>query len=137
MEKEIDSKKIDCKAHYQSLIDVYCPVLKCRVKFNADGFYHMIFKTSRKKRTHKEQFARLALIPLIKPVIRNAKKIDETRVEDKIMSANGQKITMYHSLISRVGKRAVPIKVVVRKDGNGAYFFHSVMRLSNNTKSTE
>ncbi len=131
----MDSNKINFKekqwSHYRNLDHIYCPALKSLVKFNSDGFYHMINKTNRRKRTARAQHSRLALIPLIKPTIKLAKKINETRIEKKKM-LNGQKIITCYALIARVGKDLCPIKVIIRKISNGSYFFHSIMRL--NTK---
>lgn len=118
-------------AHYQSLNCVYCPALKSTVKFNSDGFYHMINKSNRRRRNAKAQRSRLSLIPLIKPTIRLAKKINETRVEEKKMM-NGQKIVICYALVAQVGQNKCPVKVIIRKISNGAYYFHSIMRL--NTK---
>jgi hypothetical protein len=117
------------KMHYNSLTSVYCSPLKACVHFNSDGFYHMIFKTNRRKRKISAQFARLALIPLIKPVIKNAKKIQETRIE-KGKKMRGEKIETFHALVEVVGKCNVRVKVVIRKVENGGFFFHSIMRLS-------
>lgn len=121
------------KAHYQSLIEVDCPALRSKVKFNSDGYYHMIFRSSRKRRTVRAQCSRLALIPLIKPTLKEAKGIFRTRVMDQKM-LNGQKIVTCYALVAKVGKDKIPVKVIVRKISNGALYFHSIMRMSKNKK---
>lgn len=93
----------------------------------------MIFKTSRDKRNVSEQCSRLILIPLIKPVLVNAKVIDETRMETS-KTLKGDKIDAFYALVANVGKRPARVKVVIRKSSNGMYHFHSVMKLK--TKST-
>lgn len=122
-----DYKK-KCYEHYQSLVSIYSPVLKARITFNSDGFYHMIFKSSRRRRKRNDQYNRLALIPLIKPVIQTATRIDEVRIEEEA-TLKGQKIVSYHALVATVSQKNCRVKVVVRKLENGEYHFHSVMKL--------
>jgi hypothetical protein len=69
------------KQHYLSLDAVYCPALKSCVNFRADGYYHMLYKTNRQRRTVAEQHSRICLVPLLVPVLKKAKSIKETRVE--------------------------------------------------------
>jgi hypothetical protein len=122
---------------YFKLDSVYCPVLKSRVKFNSDGFYHMLFKNSREKRTVNAQYGRLILIPLLKPVLRCAKRIHETRIEEiKVRSI--PKVQTCHALIEYVGDDLdAKVKVVVRQIGNGSYYFHSAMKMNKNTRQTK
>jgi hypothetical protein len=134
MSNSIKSKKLspkdfkdNCKRHYSSLTIVYCPALQSHVNFSSDGFYHMIFSSNRRRRNVSEQYSRLALIPLIKPVLKNAKKIDEARIEEN-KKLRGEKIETCFALVENVGKRNVRVKVIVRKTGNGKFYFHSVMR---------
>lgn len=135
-EKFKESKK-KYKEMYFKLDSVYCSVLKAHVKFNSDGFYHMLFKTSREKRTVAGQYNRLILIPLLKPVLHNAKRIHETRI-DEVKIRSVKKTRTCYALIEYVGDELdAKVKVVVRQIGTGGYFFHSAMKMNKNIKKTK
>lgn len=125
---ELKSKARD---RYDKLGEIYCRPLKAHVKFNADGYYHMLFKSNREKRTVTEQHSRLVLIPLIKPVLYKANKIHETRIDTVKIRSVSKTLTCF-SFIEYVGENSdVKIKVVVRQTGtSGGYFFHSVMKMN-------
>lgn len=122
--------KQKARQQYNELGGIYCEPLKARVNFNADGYYHMLFKSSREKRTVAQQYSRLVLVPLIKPVLYNAKKIHETRIEE-VNIRGVKKVRTCYSLIEYVGENLdVKVKVVVRQTGSGNYYFHSVMKVN-------
>lgn len=127
--KHLELKKLT-KERYSKLGEIYCYPLKNHVKFNSDGFYHMLFKSSREKRTVAQQHARLVLVPLIKPVLYNAKRIHETRIDEVYVNGVKKTRTCY-SFIEYVGENQdVKVKVVVRKIENGGLYFHSVMKVN-------
>jgi len=120
---------------YKKFKPVYCPCLKSYVSFNSDGFHHLKYEPSGRARTHKEQIYKLNLLPLVVPVIRNAKKVDEYRTEEVRTSRkkNNPKIKKveYWSLVEIVGRKCpVKIKVILWRIGNGNINFRSVMKLT-------
>ena len=58
---------------YKKIGRVYCPILEEDVIFNSKGFHHLIYPGG-KMRPIKEQMYKLGLLPLVIPVIKNAKK---------------------------------------------------------------
>lgn len=135
--KKLTALRNKSKTHYFNLSQVYCPALKANVTFNSDGFYHMLFKSNREKRTVAVQHSRLVLVPLLKPVLMKAKTIKETRVIE-VKIAGVTKVQTCYALIEYVGNgHDAKVKVVVRKTGSGGYFFHSAMKLGNKKKNTQ
>lgn len=62
------------RIQYKNIGKVYCPILKEYIVFNSKGFYHLTYPSG-KMRPIKEQMYKLGLLPLVIPVIKNAKKV--------------------------------------------------------------
>ena len=128
------------RAQYKRWSGCYCPALKDEVNFTSDGFYHLRYEVSGRERTMGEQMYKLGLLPLVIPVIKNAKKIDfykQTRApigrkkkEGKIVKKNVE----YWSFVELVGKQKTKVKVVVRRVGTGKVIFWSVMKYERKQK---
>ena len=117
---------------YDSIGIVYCKHLDVDVIFNAKGFHHLFYNGTGRARSSKEVNYRLKLIPLIIPVIKNAKEFSKRKRNGRYSRGKdvGIKDVEYWSLEELVGKSGnVPIRVILRKVGNGAIHFWSVMRL--------
>jgi hypothetical protein len=118
----------------------YCPILKDDVHFTSDGFYHLRYEVSGRQRTIGEQMYKLGLLPLVIPVIKNAKKIDlykQIRVPIGRKKKGGKRVEKdvgYWSLVELVGKQQTKVKVVVRQVGAGKIIFWSVMKYERKQK---
>ena len=122
---------------YDSIGTVYCKHLDVDVVFNAKGFHHLFYNGAGKARLQNEVNYRLKLVPLIVPVIKNAKEFSKRKRRGRFSRGKNAPIkdVEYWSLTAFVGKdRDVPVKVILRKVGGGAIHFWSVMRLRKSNK---
>jgi len=125
---------------YKKWTYCFCPVLKENIYFTSNGFYHLRYKVSGRQRTTKEQMYKIGLLPLVIPVIKNAKTIDfykqtkapigRKKKEGKII----KKDVEYWSLVELVGKQKTKVKVIVRRVGTGQIIFWSVMKCEKKQK---
>jgi hypothetical protein len=51
---------------YHNISSVFSPILKEKITFPAEGFNHIIFKTTRTERERSSQILRFKLLPLAK-----------------------------------------------------------------------
>lgn len=109
---------------YKSIKKVYCPILKECVIFTSKGFNHLIYPNG-KWRPKKEQMYKLGLLPLVIPVIKNAKKIYKY---EKCFVKDLGKEAEFWALQEVVGKKNNLTKVILRRVGTGNITFLSVMK---------
>ena len=109
---------------YKKIKKVYCPILKECVIFNSKGFHHLVYPNG-KWRPVKEQMYKLGLLPLVIPVIKNAKKIYKY---EKYFVKDSGKEAEFWTLKEIVGKRKAVTKVILRRVGTGNITFLSVMK---------
>ena len=114
------------KAHYKRIKKCCCPVLKEYIFFNSKGFHHLKYDGLGHARTRKEQMYRIGLIPLIKPVIENAKKV--SLYTQSTYSASLDKYVEYWELKEIVGKQHITVTVILRRIGTGNITFYSVWK---------
>lgn len=112
------------KRRYESIGRVFCPVLNSYVFFPAEGYRHLIYKPNRKKRTVKEQCYKLKLFGLATAVVKNAESIERWRFADE---QGGDKDIQHYALVHAVGRKPIPVRVVIIRTGDGQFNFHSVM----------
>jgi len=99
-------------------------VLKDDVFFTSKGFHHLLYPSG-KMRPIKEQMYKLGLLPLVIPVIMNAKKIykyNQSFIKDLRKEAE------FWTLRDVVGRQRTLTKVILRKVGTGNITFLSVMK---------
>ena len=101
---------------------MYCPCLKADVVFNSKGFNHVRFDGNGKERLIEKQMERLNLLPLVVPVIQQAKHVSEYR-----QSKNRN--MEYWALQGLVGKNRICVRVVLTKKIHGNVIYFSVMRI--------
>ena len=101
---------------YKKIKQVYCPYMKTTVVFNAKGFWHMIYTGRNEKRDISTQKLRFILLKKAVAVIRITTTLQEYEKEPRIE---------YHGFIAIIDNWK--IKVIVKKIGNGALFFWSVI----------
>lgn len=109
---------------YESIGRIFCPVLDSYVFFAAEGYRHLIYKSNRKKRTVKEQCYKLKLFGLVVPVIKQADSIEAWRFTG--LQGSGKEIE-YYALVHQVGRKPIPLRVIIKRTGDGQFNFHSVM----------
>jgi hypothetical protein len=123
---------VSAKTTYDAIGEVYCPILKEDVAFNARGFHHLLNDADGTPRTVNERIYKLTLVPLAVPVIRNATSVAEER--DVEMRENRKKNAVLkkaktYSLVAVVGrKNPVAVRVVLLRIGNGKLMFRSIMK---------
>jgi hypothetical protein len=121
------------REEYKKYSSVYCPCLKGDIVFTSDGFNHLRFHVDGTPRNPNEQMYKLGLVPLVIPVIKNAKQIEEYR---KLLAPAGRKKKnnknlkeiQYWSVVAKVGKQKTSVRVILRKVGEGKIHFWSVMK---------
>lgn len=124
--------KENMKQRYDSLPKkLRCKCLHRDIVINARGFHHLLYDGSGKARTMREAYSRLQLIPLIAPVLRLA---DDSTYE-KTFGRKSRKKDSPSVKIERwgmeaiVGKSKIKVRVVVRRENDGQFFFWSVMKV--------
>lgn len=118
---------IERRIWYNSIKQVYCPILKEYIIFNSKGFQHLIYPNG-KWRPKKEQMYKLGLLPLVIPVIKNSTKISGYK---KCFHKDLGKEAEFWTLIEIVGKQNILTKVILRRIGTGNITFLSVMKIEN------
>lgn len=111
---------------YKTIKKVYCPILNEYVVFNSKGFYHLRYDTFGKARSIKEQSYKLGLLPLVIPVIKNARKVHEYK-KQQYSKPLGKYFEIWE-LRATAGKQNTEVSVVLRRIGNGNITFLSVWK---------
>ena len=109
---------------YKTIGKVYCPLLKEEVVFNSKGFHHLMYSNGR-RRPIKEQMYKLGLLPLVIPVIKNAKNI--YKYEKVFVKEFGKEVEFW-VLRETVGRQKTLVKIILRRIGTGNITFFSVMK---------
>lgn len=130
-QKDLKTLIEDTRTYYDSIGRVYSKILNSYVHFTAEGKVHLLYKGNRKKRNVNEQRYKLRLFPLVIPVLKNAVKIEDWRFPDMPQDEDVQ----FYAVTCEVGKkRDVPVKVIVKRTGDGQMNYHSVMEQHKNKK---
>jgi hypothetical protein len=129
MVREINMQEVVAKYRklYSEISPVYSQAIDGYVRFNMQGFKHLIFKRKH-RRDNKTIYDRLVLIPLIVPVI---KKCDEpVEIRRRPENIRGKKVWVeYTALEACVGQGKTRVRVVIRKVGeHGSPYFQSIMK---------
>ncbi len=114
----------EVKTSYEGIGRVFCPILNSYIHFNSEGFNHLIYKSNRKKRNVKEQLYKLRLFKLVIPAIKNSKVIEEWRFMGETGNPND---IQFYAITHKCGKKPVPIRVIIKRAGDGEFNYHSVM----------
>jgi hypothetical protein len=135
MEKAVDYEKLkECaQINYSRIGKLFSPALNRDVYFNAEGFNHIIFKSSRRERERSSQILRFKLLPLAEKLVKISttyqefeeiyKELEIRRYKRKERSA---RLIKYWGLIAIIEGRK--IKVILRKIGDdGQTHFWSVI----------
>jgi len=135
MEDVSNYEKLRSDAHtfYALIGRVFSPALNQDVHFTAEGFNHIVFKSSRSERERPSQMLRFKLLPLGLKLVKTAttyQEYEETLKEFEVKSHMKRmrkiKPVKYWGLIAIIDGRK--IKVIVRKIGdNGTMHFWSIV----------
>jgi len=125
--------KRDTSNYYSTISRVYSPIFNEEIVFNAEGFNHIVYKTTRTERERPSQILRFKLLPLAYKLIKLAttfqefeetiKEFDVKKHKKKIKISKSVK---YWGIIAIINNRK--IKVILRKIGeNGKIHFWSIV----------
>ena len=110
------------RKEYRTFQPVFCTALGAHVHFNTEGFRHLLFKTHRQPRPEAEQKHKLSLLSAVLPILAKSHTVYEYREEGV------RRKVAYFALVGYYEARHEKVRVIVRKNGTGAFFFCSVMR---------
>ena len=113
--------KTEVKNKYVSYGKVFCPALNSEIVFNSKGFHHITKKTDNDPRPIGDQINRLKLLDLTFEFV----KYTNTFQEYEKVEAVDRKETEYWGLVAIYKEHK--LKVILRKVGNGAIHFWSVI----------
>ncbi|MEJ0053918.1 MAG: hypothetical protein WDN10_04330 [bacterium] len=128
--------KAQTRALYESTKKVFCPYFNQDVGFNSDGFHHFQYNTAGSERSKKAQIRRYRTFPLAPYVLKKAGTVQQHRryfgpigrpKGDGFRIAKVIEDWCFVALIASRPGVNIELKVVVRKIGNGALNFYSVM----------
>ncbi|MES2023818.1 MAG: hypothetical protein V4439_03985 [Patescibacteria group bacterium] len=113
-------------AWYKTIGKVHCPILNEEIIFNSKGFYHLRYDSHGKQRNIKEQQFKMGLLPLVIPVIKNAKSIFDYK-KQQYSKPLGKYFEIWE-LKEIAGKSGATVSVVLRRIGDGNITFLSVWK---------
>jgi len=124
--------KKEGQAFYDSVGEIFSPALREKVRFTAEGFNHIIFTDPRSEREQLAQVARFRLLPLAVRLVgisttyqefeEISKQIEVKMLKEKIVK---NQMVRYWGIIAILD--GYKIKVVIRKIGDGAVHFWSII----------
>lgn len=119
-EKENEYKKLKNKTHeyYSKIGSVFCPHLKSEIRFNSHGFWHLIYTGRNKKRDRETQVLRFKLLK------KAVALLSITTTLQEFEERKNKKIAYFGFIAIIDGWK---IKAIVKKVGNGAFCFWSVI----------
>lgn len=131
--KLFERVRSEAEKWYRTLPCVKCPYLNDEIKFNVKGLDHIKSKDWNKSRSRKDQYARLKFIKLVPKILETTTtlqgyKVDEFYVRKKNWGSWGDVLNkVYYYEFIHVHKEKVRLKIIVRKDGEGDYYFYSII----------
>lgn len=107
------------KKYYKEIGKVYSPFLESEVSFNSKGWNHILWK-GKSRRTSKEIFRRLSQMENAVKIISIA-----TTVQEKELIVQSEFSLTFLGFIAIINDQK--LKVILRKDSEGGFYFYSVM----------
>lgn len=111
-------------AKYDSIGRIKCKILNSDVHFTAEGRLHLLYKGNRKKRKVAGQRYKLTLFPLVIPVLKYSRDLQNWR----FLNVDDPEDIQYYAVVSEAGHSKIKVRVIVKRTGDGQFNFHSVMR---------
>lgn len=109
------------RAWYKALGAIYCPCLRADVRFNAKGFYHLLYDGNGMPRPRDEQIRRLMLLPLVPEIIANVRSVGGNQMIKGI-----EYLVLQKQIITSTNQNVLA-RVIIRKKASGNYYYHSIM----------
>lgn len=131
-DQQFEEIKTKGESIYKEIGEIYCPYLKCKISFNAQGLEHLKFKRHEKARAVKDQYMRFRLINLAPEVLKashtlqgilETKKFERIRMHGR--TENILKPVNYYEFIAVIKRNRV--RVVVKQIDGGDKFFWSLI----------
>ena len=120
----------EARKNYKAIkTPVRCRCLNQDIHFNSSGFNHLINNGLGSRRTIAEIKHKTRLIPLIVPVIKNANDASYERrtVREDRRKNSPLVVAEYWGITAQVGKGPISVRVIIKRVGNGNFFFWSAM----------
>ncbi len=117
---------------YKALGEVFCPFLKEKVSFGAQGLEHLKFKRREKARLEKDQYMRFKLLHLAPEILKSShtlqgiletKKLERIRMNNRTDTV--MKPVIYYEFIAVLKRNRV--RIIVKQIENGQKFFWSIV----------
>ena len=112
---------------------IHSPFFKADIVLGPEGFRHLQV-SARGDRTKEEQIQRFALLPLALQILKTATTLQRYRKRPETLYAQGEtralkerKMVQWWCFTALFFSRALRVKVVVRKVGDGKLHFWSLM----------
>lgn len=115
------------RKYYKSIGSVHSPVLKEKVYFNADGFYHLIYQSNRRLRNVSERHLKLKCLDYAVHVIKKCETTPKKREYARVVRGKKKKAISYELVCEVKSEKFNKIKVIVERIGGGKIRFLSVM----------
>ncbi len=139
MSKEYSELLDRRRSDYRTWSPIYCSAVNEQVFFSANGFNHLRFNTDNSPRSPREAMYKLGLLPLVRPVIYAATRVQKYERRFSPVGGSTKKIIKeieYWALEAIVGKQNTKIRVILRRIvGSNRIQFWSVMKLGENQKT--
>jgi len=117
---------------YKSLGEVFCPFLKEKVSFGAQGLEHLKFKRREKARLEKDQYMRFKLLRLAPEILKSSHTLQgvlETKKLERVRTNSRTDIVLkpvtYYEFIAVLKRNRV--RIIVKQIENGQKFFWSIV----------
>lgn len=132
--KDLEQLKNRTKKEYDRVGEITYPYLKDRVRFTSEGFQHLLYKGSkkRKERDATTQQMRLKLFPLALKVLKCTTTVQEHSVEKQFVDVKRNKRkekvlkeVQYWAFIAIIDEWK--LKVIVKQIGKGNKNFWSIV----------
>jgi len=127
--KEVKEKG---EGFYKSVGEVFCPFLKEKVSFGAQGLEHLKFKRREKTRLEKDQYMRFKLLHLAPEILKSSHTLQgilETKKLERIRTNSRTDIVLkpvtYYEFIAVLKRNR--IRIIVKQIENGQKFFWSIV----------
>lgn len=102
----------------------YCPALSKHIRFSLQGWYHITGEKGPKKRTLKDAYRRLKLLPHARAIIQKSSTFQDIQIRGKITYYSLEAVVLVSQNETTEHRR---VKVVLKQDRLGKIIFYSVM----------
>lgn len=105
-------------------LSTYCPALKKRVRFSLQGWYHITGEKGPKKRTLRDAYRRLKLLPHARAIILKSSTFQDIQKRGETTYYALEAVVLVSQNEATEHRR---VKVVLKQDRLGNVIFYSVM----------